>query len=110
DDFLAGMSFQEQFSPDGRFALWMHDAILLPIITAICLLILGLLLYVVVRYNRRRNPVASKTSHNTVIEVVWTAVPVLILVIIAIPSITLLARQYKSPPEDALTVKVTGYQ
>ena len=88
----------------------MHDAILLPIITFICLLVLALLLWVIVRYNRRSNPVPSKTSHNTLIEVIWTVVPVLILVAIAIPSITLLARQYESPPADALTIKVTGYQ
>ena len=105
-----GLTFQEQYSPDGLYALGMHDYVLLPIITGICLLVLALLLWVVVRYNRRSNPVASKTSHNTVIEVIWTVVPVLLLVAIAIPSITLLARQYKSPPEDALTVKVTGYQ
>ena len=105
-----GLTFQPQYSNDGEFALWMHDIVLLPIITAVSLLVLGLLLWVVVRYNRKSNPVPSKTSHNTVIEVIWTVVPVLILVAIAIPSITLLARQYDSPPEDALTIKVTGYQ
>ena len=105
-----GLTFQPQYSNDGEFALWMHDIVLLPIITAVSLLVLGLLLWVVTRYNRRSNPVPSKTSHNTVIEVIWTVVPVLILVAIAIPSITLLARQYDSPPEDALTIKVTGYQ
>jgi cytochrome c oxidase subunit 2 len=84
--------------------------VLLPVITAVTLLVLGLLLWVVYRYRRGRNPVPSKTSHNTVIEVIWTAVPVLILVVIAVPSITLLAHQYQSPPKDALTVKVTGYQ
>ena len=106
----AGLTFQEQYSPEGQYALGMHDYVLLPIITVISLLVLALLLWVVVRYNRRSSPVASKTSHNTVIEVIWTVVPVLLLVAIAIPSITLLARQYKSPPEDALTIKVTGYQ
>jgi cytochrome c oxidase subunit II len=105
-----GLTFQPQYSDDGQYALWMHDVILLPIITAISLLVLGLLLWVIARYNRRRNAVPSKTSHNTLVEVIWTVVPVLILVAIAIPSITLLARQYQSPPEDALTVKVTGYQ
>lgn len=102
--------FQPQYSADGQWALWMHDAILLPIITVISLFVLALLLWVVVRYNRKANPVPSKTSHNTLIEVIWTVVPVLILVAIAVPSITLLARQFQSPPEDALTVKVTGYQ
>ena len=105
-----GLTFQPQYSEDGVFALWMHDIILLPIITVVSLLVLGLLLWVGVRYNRRRNPVPSKTSHNTLIEIIWTVVPVLILVVIAIPSITLLARQYDSPPEDALTIKATGYQ
>ncbi len=105
-----GLTFQTQYSDDGEFALFMHDAILLPIITLISLLVLALLLWVIVRYNRRSNPVPSKTSHNTLIEVIWTVVPVLILVAIAIPSITLLARQYESPPADALTIKVTGYQ
>jgi cytochrome c oxidase subunit 2 len=84
--------------------------VLLPIITVITLLVMFLLLWVMLRYNRRVNAVPSKTSHNTVVEVIWTVVPVLILVVIAIPSMTLLARQYKSPPKDALTVKVTGYQ
>ena len=105
-----GVGFQDQYSDDGEWALWMHDAILLPIITVISLLVLGLLLWVVYRYRRGRNPVPSKTSHNTLIEIIWTVVPVIVLVVIAVPSITLLARQYKSPPEDALTVKVTGYQ
>jgi cytochrome c oxidase subunit 2 len=104
------LTFQDQYSDDGEYALWMHDVILLPIITVVSLFVLGLLLWVVVKYNRKSNPVPSKTSHNTVIEVVWTVVPVLILVVIAIPSIMLLASQYKSPPEDALTIKVTGYQ
>ena len=104
------LSFQDQYSPNGDYALWMHDAILLPIITIISLLVLALLLWVVVRYNRKANPTPSKTTHNTLIEVIWTVVPVIILLVIAVPSIKLLARQYESPPEDAVTVKVTGYQ
>ena len=104
------LSFQPQYTDDAEYALWMHDAILMPLITAVSLLVLGLLLWVIVRYNRRSNPVPSKTSHNTLIEVVWTLVPVLILVVIAVPSITLLQRQYESPSEDALTIKATGYQ
>src|SRR5690606_7051192 len=73
-------------------------------------MLLAPLMCVAGRYNRRANPVASNTRPITVIEVLWTVVQVLLLVAIAIPSNTLLARQYKSPPEDALTVKVTGYQ
>jgi len=102
--------FQPQFTDDGEYALWLHDGLLLPIITVISLLVLGLLLWVMVRYNRRSNPVPSKTSHNTLIEVIWTVIPVLILVGIAVPSITLIARQYQSPPEDAITIKANGYQ
>jgi cytochrome c oxidase subunit 2 len=104
------LGFQDQYSKLGRDALWMHDALLMPIITVISLFVLGLLLWVVVRYNRKANPVPSRTSHNTLIEIVWTVVPVLILVVIAVPSIILLDDQFRSPPKDALTVKVTGYQ
>ncbi len=107
---LASMHFQKQYSDDGQFALWMHDAILLPVIVVISLFVLGLLLFVVSKYRRRENRAPSRTTHNTAIEVIWTLVPVLILVVIAVPSISLLARQYKSPPKDAITIKATGYQ
>ena len=110
DDAMKSLTFQDQYSANGKYAQWMHDGILMPVITIISLFVLGLLLYVVVRFNRRANPVASKTTHNTLIEVVWTIVPVIILVIIAVPSITLLARQYETPPADAVTIKATGYQ
>ena len=110
DDMLASMTFQDQYSQDGQYALWMHDWILLPVITAISIFVLGLLLYVGFRFRRAANPVPSKTTHNTLIEVVWTIVPVIILVIIAVPSITLLARQYETPPADAITIKAVGYQ
>ncbi|MBO6609765.1 MAG: cytochrome c oxidase subunit II [Altererythrobacter sp.] len=104
------LGFQDQFTADGRDALWMHDYLLLPIITVISLFVLALLLWVIVRYNRRANPVPSKTTHNTAIEVIWTVVPALILVVIAVPSINLLLSQYETPPEEAITVKATGYQ
>ena len=104
------VTFQEQFTDTGEYARWIHDGVLLPIITLISLFVLALLIWVIIRYRRSANPEPSKTSHHTLIEVIWTLVPVLILVGIAIPSIDLLARQYKPAPEDALTVKVTGYQ
>ena len=104
------MDFQPQVSPTGQDAKWINNAILLPIIFAISLLVLGLLFWVVFRYRRGANPVASKTTHNTFIEIIWTVVPVLLLLIIAVPSISLLAKQYEPAPEGALTVKVTGYQ
>jgi len=104
------ITLQKQFSPTGHTARWLHDKMLLPIITIISIFVLVLMLYVMVRFRRSANPVPSKTSHNTVIEVIWTVVPVVILLAIAIPSIGLLADQYKPAPKDALTVKVTGYQ
>jgi cytochrome c oxidase subunit II len=103
------MNFQDQVTPIGEEAAWFHNVILLPLITAISLLVLVLMLWVVVRYRRAANPVPSRTSHNTLIEIVWTLVPVLILVAIAVPSIRLLAHQY-SPPKADLTIKVTGNQ
>jgi len=105
-----GIGLQTQYSPLGEYGHWLHDKVLLPIITVICLLVLALLVFIIVRYNRRANPVASKTSHNTVLEVVWTLVPVLILIGIAVPSIDLLAKQFKPAPAKALTIKVTGNQ
>lgn len=105
-----GMWLQQQFSPVGHDGAWMHDVVLMPLITIITVFVLALLVWVIVRYNRRANPVPSKTSHNTLLEVLWTGVPILILVLIAIPSINLLVKQYESAPEGALTVKVTGYQ
>jgi cytochrome c oxidase subunit 2 len=101
--------FQDQFTDIGKEAAWFHDDLLVPIITVISLFVLGLLLWVIVRYRQSKNPTPSRTSHNTLIEVVWTLVPVLILVVIAVPSIKLLARQY-SPPKADLTVKVIGHQ
>ncbi|MEL6237444.1 MAG: cytochrome c oxidase subunit II [Pseudomonadota bacterium] len=107
---LKSMTFQDQYTETGAFALGMHDYVLMPIITFISLLVLGLLVYVILRYRSGANPVPSKTTHNTAIEVVWTILPVLILVVIAVPSISLLAQQYETPPEDAITVKAIGYQ
>lgn len=110
DDPIKSMTFQDQYTADGEYALWMHDAILMPVITIISLFVLGLLFYVVMRFSRRANPTPSKVTHNTKLEVIWTIIPVFILVLIAVPSLTLLARQYETPPEDAVTVKATGYQ
>ena len=72
---------------------------LMIVVTLIVLFVLALLIYCMVRFNAKRNPVPSKTSHNTLIEIIWTVVPVIILVVIAIPSITLLSRQYDTPPK-----------
>jgi cytochrome c oxidase subunit 2 len=100
---------EEQVTPIGHEALWFHNGPLMYLITAISIFVLLLLLWTMVRYRRGANPTPSRNSHNTMIEVVWTLVPVLILVSIAIPSIRLLRHQYTPPPAD-LTVKVTGHQ
>ncbi|MFA7602760.1 MAG: cytochrome c oxidase subunit II [Novosphingobium sp.] len=101
---------QDQYSPLGDYGHWIHNGVLMPIITIICVLVLVLLIWVMVRYNSRSNPVPSKTSHNTLIEVIWTLVPVLVLVGIAVPSIDLLAKQFKPAPAKALTIKAVGNQ
>ena len=85
------------------------NTFILIIITAIVLFVMVLLAIVMVRFNERANPVPSKTSHNTMIEVAWTVVPVMILVAIAIPSFRLLHLELNIPQPD-LTVKVTGHQ
>jgi cytochrome c oxidase subunit 2 len=104
------LGLQPQFSPNGIRAAHMHNRVLLPIITAISVLVLILLLWCIFRYRRAANPVPSRTSHNTVLEVFWTLAPVLILVIIAIPSIGLLQAQFKPAPDNAVTLKATGNQ
>lgn len=100
---------QLQVTPIGEEAAAFHNNWLLLLCAVISIFVLGLLLYAMVRYRRSANPTPSRNSHNTVIEVVWTLVPVLILVAIAIPSIRLLRHQYSPPPAD-VTVKVTGHQ
>ena len=100
---------QPQVTKIGQDAEWMHNVVLMPIITVISLFVLGLLLWVMAKFRRSEHRQPSRTSHNTFIEVVWTLVPVLILVVIAVPSIKLLAAQY-APPKADLTVKVIGHQ
>ncbi len=101
---------QPQVTKNGVFAHWMHDSILMPTITAVCLLVLALLFWVIFRFRRAANPVPSKTSHNTFIEIIWTLAPVVILVLIAVPSIGLLQAQFKPAPSGAVTLKAIGNQ
>jgi cytochrome c oxidase subunit II len=86
----------------------LHNELLI-IISLITIFVLALLLYVIVRYNARRHPAPSQTSHNAVIEILWTVVPVLILVIIAIPSFKLMYFMDRVPKES-MTINVTGHQ
>jgi cytochrome c oxidase subunit 2 len=88
---------------------WIHNAILTPIIFVIAIFVMLLLLYVMYRFNAKRNPVPSKVTHNTMLEIAWTGIPVLILVLIAIPSFRLLYNQLEIPKPD-LTIKAIGHQ
>jgi cytochrome c oxidase subunit II len=90
------------------YIVWFHNWLVV-LITAISLFVLGLLLYVMWRFSEKRNPVPSKTTHHALLEVAWTIIPVLILVVVAIPSFRLLKMQLEIPPAD-ITVKVTGKQ
>jgi cytochrome c oxidase subunit 2 len=103
------IGFQPAASPVRDQIDFLHDDILLPIITVISLFVLGLLLYVIVRYDARRHPTPTKTTHNTVIEVIWTAVPILILLVIFFPSMKLLYYVDRAQKAD-MTLKVTGRQ
>jgi len=102
------LGLQDAFSP---VAHDMHDFhnLLLVIITAISIFVLLLLIYVVVRFNRKANPNPSKTSHNTVIDIVWTVVPIMILIAIAVPSFNLLYKGDRIENAD-MTLKAIGYQ
>jgi cytochrome c oxidase subunit II len=103
------IDMQPGVTPLKHDAIFFHNAILLPIITVITLFVLVLLLWCVFRFNKRRNPIPAKWSHNTPIEIIWTLVPVLILVVIAVFSFKLLFEYHDMPKPD-LTVKATGYQ
>ncbi|MCC8938496.1 MULTISPECIES: cytochrome c oxidase subunit II [Bradyrhizobium] len=101
-------TLQEAATPVMENIIWFHN-FLLVLITVITLFVLALLVIVVVKFNAKANPVPSRTTHNTLIEVAWTLIPVLILVGIAVPSFRLLFLELDVPKPD-LTVKVTGKQ
>jgi cytochrome c oxidase subunit 2 len=102
------LGMQAAHSPVKEKIAELHDLVLV-IITLITLFVAGLLGYVAWRYNSKRNPVASRTSHNTLIEIAWTVIPVLILVVIAIPSFRLVYFEDRARDAD-MTIKVTGHQ
>jgi cytochrome c oxidase subunit II len=101
------LGFQESVTPIADQIHWLHNFVNV-IIFAIVAFVLVLMLWVMWRYSERRNPVPSRTTHNTMIEVLWTVIPVFILVIIAVPSFRLLYAQYTFPPPD-LTIKAIGH-
>jgi cytochrome c oxidase subunit 2 len=102
------MGLQQSAAPTMDDIIWFHNFVLW-IITAITVFVLALLLIIIVKFNARANPTPSRTTHNTLLEVAWTVIPVVILVVIAIPSFRILFVQLNTPPAD-LTIKATGKQ
>lgn len=102
------LGMQQSATPVMDDVIWFHN-LLLWIIAGISLFVLILLVIVIVRFNARSNPTPSRTTHNTLLEVAWTVIPVMILVVIAIPSFRLLFFQVNMPQAD-ITVKATGKQ
>jgi cytochrome c oxidase subunit 2 len=101
------IGLQPSNSPSMEGIHTFHNGLLLPIITVIVLFVLGLLLYVMAKFNAKANPVPSRTTHNTLVEVAWTVIPILILVVISVPSFRLLYLQRDIPAAD-MTIKVIG--
>lgn len=102
------LGFQKAGSENMTMITEFNDFLLI-LMTLICIFVLGLMLYVMVRFRASANPEPSKTTHNTLVEVIWTVVPIVILVVIAIPSFRLLYFQ-RVIPEAEMTVKAVGYQ
>jgi len=101
------MGFQEAVTPVAADIRWLHDYVNV-IIFVITAFVMCLMLYAMWRFSEKRNPVPSRTTHNTTVEVLWTVLPVIVLVAIAIPSFKLLYFQYSFPPPD-LTIKAVGH-
>ena len=103
------LGFQNPASDGMRDIVNFHNNILLPIIIAIIVFVLFLMIYVCIRFRESKNPNPSKTTHNVAVEVLWTLIPCLILIVMAVPSFKILYKQDTIPKAD-LTVKAVGYQ
>lgn len=103
------LSFQEPGSAMMESIIWF-ERYTLAFIVPITFLVLALLAWCIVRYRASANPTPSRTSHNTLVEVIWTVGPVIVLLFIAVPSFQLLTAQYNPGEEPAMTIKATGYQ
>lgn len=103
------LGFQEPANELGRRLFDFHDDLLMPIITVISIFVLALLVWIIIRYRAKANPVPSATTHSTVLEIIWTVIPVAILVVIGFPSLKLLYYQ-DVIPETEFTINITGNQ
>ena len=103
-----GYTLQPANSAVAEDVHFFHNVVLMPIITFICLFVLALLIWVMIRYNRGSNPTPRKFSHNTLVEVIWTGVPILILLVIALPSFELLYKQDVTPDGKQIVSAADG--
>ena len=103
------LGFQKAASETMRDIVNFHDKLLLPIIIAISVFVLFLMVYACIRFRASANPVPSKRTHNVAVEVLWTLIPCLILIVMAVPSFKILYKQDAIPKAD-ITVKAIGYQ
>lgn len=103
------LGLREAASPQMERIVAFHDDLLMWIITAIVIFVTALLVWVVIRYNAKANPEPSKTTHHVMLEILWTVIPVVILIVIAVPSFKMLYYLDRTE-EPELTLKVTGYQ
>ncbi len=103
------LGFQDAASQSMRDIVSFHNNLLLPVIIAISVFVLFLMIYTCIRFRASKNPVPSKTTHNVAVEVLWTLIPCLILIVMAVPSFKILYKQDTIPKVD-LTIKAVGYQ
>lgn len=104
-----GIGLPAMVTPIGHETQAFYNQVLMPIISFIALFVLGLLLYAMWKFNEEANPTPSKITHHTGLEIIWTLIPVLILLVIALPSFRLMAHQVEIP-DASVTIKVTGNQ
>ena len=103
------IGFQKAASGGMEEIVWFHDYMLIPVTTAIMVFVLFLIFYSFIRFRANKNPIPSTTSHNSIVEVLWTLIPCLILIVLAVPSFKLLYKQDTIPQAD-VTIKAVGYQ
>ena len=103
------LGFQDAASPVAAKIAFLHDYVVLPVIVIISVFVIGLLIYIVVRFSEKNNPIPSKRTHHRNLEIIWTVIPVVILAVIFIPSFGIMKLAERAPSVD-MTLKVTGNQ
>lgn len=103
------LGLREAASPQMERITWFHDHLLMYVIVAIVVFVTGLMIWVAIRYNQKANPEPSKTTHHVMLEIAWTVLPIIILIVIAVPSFKML-YYLDRVEEPEMTLKVTGYQ